>query len=152
MCVFRPLHGRPILPRTESKRCSPEERRCTSVFAWTAKSDEESSRRKRPCDRAISEPAVQFGPPTYLQFLERELQATQQQVVDLQQRLEGVDAVVRQFSLGRFKDNPEKMAFYTGLPDGRAFDVLWEYLDASEDTLVTVRQLPDDQRKQSRRR
>ena len=80
----------------------------------------------------------------------RELQATQQQVVDLQQRLEGVDAVVRQFSLGRFKDNPEKMAFYTGLPDGRAFDVLWEYLDASEDTLVTVRQLPDDQRKRSR--
>ena len=29
----------------------------------------------------------------------------------------------------------------------KAFDVLWEYLDASEDTLVTVRQLPDDQQK-----
>ena len=32
----------------------------------------------------------------------------------------------------------------------KAFDVLWEYLDASEDTLVTVRQLPDDQQKWSR--
>ena len=41
------------------------------------------------------------------------------------------------------------MAFYTGLPDGKAFDVLWEYLDASEDMLVTVRQLSDDQQKQS---
>ena len=51
----------------------------------------------------------------------------------------------------RFKDSPEKMALYTGLPDGKAFGVLWEYLDASEDTLVTARQLPDDQRKRSRR-
>ena len=44
------------------------------------------------------------------------------------------------------------MAFYTGLPDGKAFDFLWEHLDASEDMLVTVRQLPDDQRKRSRGR
>ena len=42
------------------------------------------------------------------------------------------------------------MAFYTGLPDGKAFDALGEYLDASEDTLVTVRQVPEDQRKRSR--
>ena len=92
---------------------------------------------------------MQFGPPTYLQFLERELQVTQQLVVDLQQQLESADLVGKQFSLDRFKENPEKMTFYTGLPDGKAFDVLWEYLDASEDTLVTVRQLPDDQRKRS---
>ena len=44
------------------------------------------------------------------------------------------------------------MAFYTGLPDGKTFDVLWEYLDASEDTLVTMRQLSDEQGKRSRGR
>ena len=121
------------------------------VFAWMADDeDSASSRRKIPRDRTIRESAVQLGPPTYLQFLESELQVAQQQVVDLRQRLESVDAMVKQFSLERFKDSPEKMAFYTGLPDGNAFDVLWEYLDASEDTLVTVRQLPDDQRKRSR--
>ena len=65
-----------------------------------------------------------MAPPTYLQFLESELQVAQQQVVDLRQRLESVDAMVKQFSLERFKDSPEKMAFYTGLPDGNAFDVL----------------------------
>ena len=43
-----------------------------------------------------------------------------------------------------FKEKPEQIAFYTGLTDGNAFDVLWEYTDASEDTLVTLRQLPDD--------
>ena len=56
-----------------------------------------------------------------------------------------MDAMVKQFSLERYKDNLEKMAFYTGVPDGKAFDVVWEYLDAGEDMLVTVRQLPDDQ-------
>lgn len=52
--------------------------------------------------------------------------------------------MVKQLSLEWFKDNLKKIAFYTGA-HGKAFDVVWEYLDASEDTLVTVRPLPDDQ-------
>ena len=63
---------------------------------------------------------MQLGPPTYVQFLEAELKVAQEQVVSLQQCLEGVDAVVRQFSLERFQDSPDKMVFYTGLPDGKA--------------------------------
>ena len=98
------------------------------IFAWTVANsgDEEltSSCRKRPCDCMLSEPGVQLGPPTYVHFLETELKSAQEQVAGLQQRLEGVDAVVKHFSLERFQDSPSKMAFYTGLPDCKAFDVL----------------------------
>ena len=93
------------------------------VFGWMADNEDSASNwHKIPRERTIRESAVQIAPlpPTYLQFLESELQVAQQQVVDLQQRLESVDAMVKQFSLERFKDSPEKMAFYTGLPDCKA--------------------------------
>ena len=34
---------------------------------------------------------------------------------------------------------PEKMAFYTELPDSKAFNVLWKYLDASEDSGTVIK-------------
>ena len=42
-----------------------------------------------------------------------------------------MDVMVKQFSLEQFKDSLGKMALYTGHPDGKAFDVVWECLDAS---------------------
>ena len=112
-----------------------------NIFTWTA--DDKDSVPSQPKSTA-------WSPPATFSFLRANSRyVAQQQVVDLQQWLESVNAMVKQVNLERFKESPEKMAFYTGLPDGKAFDVLWEYLDASEDMLVTVRQLLDDQQKRS---
>ena len=61
MCVFRPLHGRQYCQGRKAKGARLKKHAVPSIFAWTAKSEQESSRRKRPCDRAISKPAVQFA-------------------------------------------------------------------------------------------
>ena len=52
-------------------------------------------------------------------------------------------------SYERFRHSPAKMAYYTGLPDGQTFEYLFEFLKASQDTILSCRQVQPENRRRS---
>ena len=44
-------------------------------------------------------------------------------------------------SYQRFHSSPEKMAYYTGLPDAAAFETLFTFLGASNETILSCHQV-----------
>lgn len=99
--VLATFHIRLVLSGTDGKGARLKKDAVPHVFTWMADDkDSASSRCKILSYRTIRKSAVQLTPPphTYLEFFESELQVAQQQVVDLQQQLKGVDAMVTQIT------------------------------------------------------
>ena len=115
-----------------------------SVFVWTKEERQgfdvgcssSSGRTARPSlkDRSQVKPAVVYGPPTYAEWLEKETDKARAKLEALQgelKRARTADA----FSFDRFRAVPGKMAYYTGLPDGETFEVLFAFLGAPNEIL-----------------
>ena len=89
-----------------------------------------------------------YGPPTRLEWLKKETAEAEAALAELQVEL-GEARTVGGLSYQRFRSSPEKMVFYTGLPDEGAFEVLFDFLGASADTILSCRQVREEERRRS---
>ena len=122
-----------------------------SVFAWNREREVHHSAGPSRADRQRrdrSEPPVFYGPPTHLEWLKKETAEAEAAFEAHQLELQDV-RTIGALSYQRFHSSPEKMAYYTGLPDAAAFETLFTFLGASNETILSCRQVKAGERRMS---
>ena len=117
-----------------------------SIFSWTKQAP-----KRRVLVRNTEVPVVSTC-QTHVEWLQEQLEASKQNVADLQDSLH--EAHSKYFYLAltydRVKDTPAKLSYYTGLPNSDLFDALWSFLSVTEDGIVSVGGKTAENRKRSR--
>lgn len=125
-----------------------------TVFEWSATSAPKRAlpeRQAEPPQRQPREPqsdkARYAAEKKRSEDLEKQLAEVKAELYDVE-----VECCLKMFSLARFEDSDSDIQYYTGFPTMKAFDACLDYVELSEENVVSSRSKPTDDETRKRAR